>query len=205
MALGFIVYYGLTAQYSLMLMSELQLSPQSAFVHVILFNLGMLVGVIVTGMIANRRGVIVALVAPALLMVPALPLFVGWVPGLLGVGAFLGGALGVGYSGVTPVLTTSLFPVHVRARAIGIVYHAGALIAAFVPWGIAELSASAHMPLSMAIAMVCGIGLVAMATAVIVLRNDLAPGDAFSHAQQASGGVVRSRSTSAASADRLVA
>src|SRR5580704_1519316 len=165
----------------------------------------MLVGVVVTGIAANRRGVIFALVAPALLMVPALPLFVGWVPGLLGVGAFLGGALGVGYSGVTPALTTSLFPVHIRARAIGLVYHAGALIAAFVPWGIAKLSSSAHVPLSTAIAIVCGIGLVAMAAAVIALRHDLAPGDAPSHSQHASGVVLRTRSTSAATEDRLVA
>src|SRR5580704_5050547 len=130
----------------------------------------MLVGVVVTGIAANRRGVIFALVAPALLMVPALPLFVGWVPGLLGVGAFLGGALGVGYSGVTPALTTSLFPEHVRARAIGIVYHAGALIAAFVPWGIAELAAHTHMELSSAVALVCGVALVAMSAAVVALR-----------------------------------
>jgi MFS transporter, SHS family, lactate transporter len=205
MALGFIVYYGLTAQYSLMLMSELQLSPQSAFVHVILFNVGMLVGVIATGIIANRRGMIFALVTPALLMVPALPLFVGWVPGLLGVGAFLGGALGVGYSGVTPALTTSLFPAHVRARAIGLVYHAGALIAAFVPWGIAALSASAHVPLSTGIAAVCGVGLVAMAAAVFALRHELAPDDATSQSQQSSGDVARSRSTDADTSERLVA
>ena len=100
-----------------------------------LFNAGMLVGVIAAGFVASRWGVIVALVAPALLMVPALPLYVGMVPGnwRSRSAPFLGGALGVGYSGVTPVLTTSLFPVHVRARAIGLVYHVGALFAAFVP------------------------------------------------------------------------
>jgi hypothetical protein len=61
------------------------------------------------------------------------------------IGAFLGGALGVGYSGVTPVLTTSLFPAHVRARAIGVVYHVGALIAAFVPTLIPWLAARTGM------------------------------------------------------------
>ena len=35
-ALGFIVYYGLTAQYSLMLMTDLKFSPQDAFVAVII-------------------------------------------------------------------------------------------------------------------------------------------------------------------------
>ncbi len=173
MALGFIVYYGLTAHYTLLQLTELGLDERSAFVNVIIFNLGMLVGVVCAGIVASRYGVIAALVVPALLMVPALPLFVGAVPELIGVGAFLGGMLGVGYSGVTPVLTTSLFPAHVRARAIGIVYHAGALLAAFVPWGIPKISAATGMPLSTTIAVVVGIGLVAMASAVFALRKQL--------------------------------
>ena len=76
---------------------------------------------------------IAALVAPALLWCPRCRCIVGVSAACSSLGAFLGGALGVGYSGVTPVLTTSLFPAHVRARAIGIVYHVGALLAAFVP------------------------------------------------------------------------
>jgi SHS family lactate transporter-like MFS transporter len=133
----------------------------------------MLVGVIAAGSIANRWGVIAALVAPALAMVVAMPLFVGVSPGLMSVGAFLGGALGVGYSGVTPVLTTSLFPEHVRARAIGIVYHAGALIAAFVPAGIPWISAQTGMSLQLTIGLVVGAGLVAMSIAVLALRHRL--------------------------------
>ncbi|HEY3801264.1 MAG TPA: MFS transporter [Kofleriaceae bacterium] len=177
-ALGFIVYYGLTAQYNLMLQTDLHLTAQHAFIDVIIFNLGMLVGVVVTGMVASRRGVIVALVAPALLMLPFIPMYIGWVPGFVGVGAFLGGALGVGYSGVTPVLTTSLFAPEIRARAIGFVYHLGALIAAFVPWAIAEVSAHAKVPLSTVIGAVAAVGLVAMAAAVISLRRYLVPGAA---------------------------
>ena len=109
-------------------------------------------------------------------MVPFIPLFVGWVPGLVGVGAFLGGALGVGYSGVTPVLTTSLFAPEIRARAIGFVYHLGALIAAFVPWAIAEVSAHEQLPLATVIAIVAAFGLVAMSASVIALRRYLVPG-----------------------------
>jgi SHS family lactate transporter-like MFS transporter len=177
-ALGFIVYYGLTAQYTLMLINDVKISPKDAPLYLIIFNVGMLVGVVATGSVASRFGVIVALVAPALLMVPFLPLFVGWVPGLVGVGAFLGGALGVGYSGVTPVLTTSLFAPEIRARAIGFVYHLGALIAAFIPWAIAEISAHAKLPLSTVIGAVGAIGLVAMAASVLALRNKLVPGSA---------------------------
>ena len=173
MALGFIVYYGLTAHYTLMLRTEHGLSVSGAMLDVIVFNLGMLFGVIAAGWVANRYGVVTALVAPALLMIPAIPLYVGAVPALLPLGAFLGGALGVGYSGVTPVLTTSLFPEHVRARAIGIVYHAGALIAAFVPTAIATLEAHTELTLSGAIGIVAGVGLLGMSLAVLALRKRL--------------------------------
>jgi SHS family lactate transporter-like MFS transporter len=176
MALGFIVYYGLQTQYSVMLMGDHGLSESDAWSNVIVFQLGMLVGVVCAGWIANRFGVVTALVAPALLMVPCLPLYVGAVPALIPLGAFLGGALGVGYSGVTPVLTTSLFPEHVRARAIGLVYHAGALIAAFIPTVIAAVVEHTTLDLSTAMAIVAGIGLVAMSAAVLVLRKRLVSG-----------------------------
>ena len=171
MALGFIVYYGMVTPYP-GIHAEVGAMP-SLWSNMIWFNVGMLVGVVAAGWVANRFGVIVALVTPALLMVPALPLYVGAAPGLMPLGAFLGGALGVGYSGVTPVLTTSLFPDHVRARAIGIVYHVGALLAAFVPAFIPWLAEASGMTLSLTVAIVVGAGLVAMSAAVIALRGDI--------------------------------
>ncbi len=174
MALGFAVYYGMTTSYAALHFKLGLASPgPQAWLDLIYFNIGMLVGVVATGWVANRFGVIAALVAPALLMVPALPLFVGAAPGLLPLGAFLGGALGVGYSGVTPVLTTSLFPDHVRARAIGFVYHAGALLAAFVPTLIPWLVERTGMSLAHTIAIVCGAALVLMSAAVLLLRRDI--------------------------------
>ena len=185
MALGFIVYYGMTTSH---IGLHLELAACGAegraacigaavlgWASQIWFNVGMLVGVIAAGWVASRFGVIAALVVPALLMVPAMPLFVGACPGRSTVGAFLGGALGVGYSGVTPVLTTSLFPEHVRARAIGIVYHAGALLAAFVPTLIPWLVEDHRHALSTTVLIVVGGGLVAMSAAVLALRRDLAP------------------------------
>jgi SHS family lactate transporter-like MFS transporter len=171
MGLGFLVNYGHTVAYMPMLVGELGLSINSAWFDVILFNVGMLFGVVAAGWVANRFGVIVALVTPALLMVPALPLYIGAVPALLPLGAFLGGALGVGYSGVTPVLTTSLFPEHVRGRAIGIVYHVGAMIGAFAPIAITSLATKTPLLLSSSIALVAGTALVAMSIAVLALRN----------------------------------
>jgi SHS family lactate transporter-like MFS transporter len=172
MALGFVVYYGMvTTQMGLHLAAGL--TQADGWLGMIWFNAGMLVGVVGAGWVANRFGVIAALVTPALLMVPALPLFVGTVPSAMPIGAFLGGMLGVGYSGVTPVLTTSLFAPHVRARAIGIVYHVGALLAAFVPTLIPWLVSTTGMTLPHVVMLVVGIGLVAMSAAVLALRSSI--------------------------------
>lgn len=188
MGLGFLVYYGLSATYVPMLITERGVSLSTAWFDVIMFNIGMLVGVIAAGAVANRYGVVVALVAPALLMVPALPLYVGAVPALLPLGAFLGGALGVGYSGVTPVLTTSLFPEHVRGRAIGIVYHVGAMIGAFAPVAISTLAKETSLSLSTSLVIVTGSSLIAMSAAVLALRNRLAvPTGAVAEREPASG------------------
>ena len=183
MALGFVVYYGMTTSYMGIHFELAKCAPtdgaclgaaaSAGYVDLIWFNVGMLVGVIGAGWVANRWGVIAALVVPALTMVLFMPLFVGVSPGLMSVGAVLGGAFGVGYSGVTPVLTTSLFPEHVRARAIGIVYHAGALIAAFVPAAIPWLSKESGMSLQLTVGLVVGGGLIVMALAVLALRGRL--------------------------------
>jgi MFS transporter, SHS family, lactate transporter len=173
MALGFVVYYGMVTTH-LGLHVAAGLSIADGWLGQIWFNVGMLIGVIGAGWVASRFGIITALVAPALLMVPALPLFVGMSPGYMAIGAFLGGALGVGYSGVTPVLTTSLFPAHVRARAIGIVYHVGALLAAFVPSLIPWLVSVTGMSLQTTVLLVVGSGLVLMAAAVLSLRKHIA-------------------------------
>jgi MFS transporter, SHS family, lactate transporter len=182
MALGFVVYYGMVTSH-MGIHFELANCGKDAkciaatynhgWTNQIIFNVGMLVGVVIAGWIANRYNVIAALVVPALAMVPALPLFVGMSPSGMWMGAFLGGMLGVGYSGVTPVLTTSLFPAHVRARAIGIVYHCGAFIAAFVPTMIPWIVKTAHISLANTVMIVVGVGLVVMSAAVLVLRSYL--------------------------------
>jgi SHS family lactate transporter-like MFS transporter len=156
-----------------MLIGELGFDKNTATTAVILFNVGMLVGVVCAGAVANRFGLIAAIVAPALLMVPALALYVGWFPVLRPLGAFLGGALGVGYSGTTPVLTTSLFPEHVRGRAIGFVYHVGAMIGALAPLSTTGLAEATDLPLSASITIVAGSALVLMSVAVIVLRREI--------------------------------
>ncbi|MCU1276827.1 MAG: major facilitator superfamily 1, partial [bacterium] len=164
MGCGFGAYYGLTGLYPTLL-DALGHTPSEVAHYVMIFNLGMMGGAIVTGILAAKKGVARAVAVPALASLPFLPLYVGAVPALLGVGAFFGGGLAVGFTGVTPLFLTGLFPPEVRARAVGVVYHVGALFAAFVPTSMAFLVQHAHVPLPRAIlvvAVACELGLVAL-------------------------------------------
>lgn len=156
MALGFGAYYGLTASHATLLKVDLGLTPARAGDIIAVFNVGMMVGAILCGFTASRRGVVVAVMVPALLVLPALPLFVGRWEGHLVLGAFLGGMFGAGYSGVTPLLLTSLFPAEIRARCVGLAYHVGACIAAFVPPAITLLVEKRGLRLGDAITYVAG-------------------------------------------------
>jgi SHS family lactate transporter-like MFS transporter len=81
-------------------------------------------------------------------MVPLVPLYVGAAPGLLHLGAFLGGAIGVGFCGVTPYFLTSLFPADIRARSVGLVYNLGAIPAAFISAAVAALARYSDLSLA---------------------------------------------------------
>jgi SHS family lactate transporter-like MFS transporter len=140
MALGFAAYYGLTSQYPTLLQTQLHLDVPHVSGLVTRFNVGMMLGAIGCGALAARRGSRVAIILPALATLVVLAAYVGWVPGLLSAGAWVCGAVGAGYAGVTPLLLTRLFPARIRARSIGLVYHTGAVIAALVPTAIAALS-----------------------------------------------------------------
>ena len=140
MALGFGAYYGLSGLYPTLLAGDLALGGGSIAALVAVFNVGMLGGSIVAGVVAARRSVAVAIAVPALASIAFLPLYVGAVPALMPLGALAGGALGAGFCGVVPMLLTSLWGTEVRARFVGIVYHLGAFFAAFVPFGIAAMA-----------------------------------------------------------------
>lgn len=168
MALGFGVYYGLTTAYTPMLAREFGLGPEDRWTLLVLFNVGMLAGAVGTGWAARRFGVLPAIVVPAVAMLPALPLYVGAVPQLLGVGAVLGGLLGVGFTGVVPLLLTDLFAAEGRARCVGLVYHVGAFAAAFVPPLVTALAEHGGLSLGAAIALVGGTFEVLLAGALLL-------------------------------------
>ncbi len=169
MACGFGVYYGMAGNYPLLLHTELDAGTRVASLAA-LFNIGMLAGAVLTGWLAGRRGVMFAVVLPALIMIPLLPLYVGAAPGWLDLGAFLGGAVGVGFCGVTPFLLTSIFPPEVRARSVGLVYNLGAIPAAFVTTGIAALAQSTSLSLAASIALTVGALELLLVTAILVAR-----------------------------------
>jgi SHS family lactate transporter-like MFS transporter len=172
MGLGFGAYYGLTGMYPTLL-TDAGLDPVALARLVALFNVGMLVGSVLCGSLASRVGVARAVAVPALLSLVFLPLYVGWRPSLLWLGALGGGAFGAGFCGITPLFLTSLFPAEIRARAVGIVYHAGAFLAAFVPTGVAALS-ERGLPLSTAILLtagICELGLVLLLMAPKMMRS----------------------------------
>lgn len=130
MGMGFAAYYALTGMYPVLLVNELGVAPAQMAALSAWFFFGMLVGVMVTGFLAHRVGIPRAVAVPAVLTVLVLPLYLGAVPSLLAVGAFLTGMMGVGWSGITPMFLTELFPAEVRGRAVGVVYHVGACIGA---------------------------------------------------------------------------
>jgi MFS transporter, SHS family, lactate transporter len=148
MAAGLGAYYALTTLYPTILESELHFGSARVGGLVALFYGGMLAGAITTGIIAARRGVSLAIVVPALLALPVLPLYVSGLP----IGALLGGAFGVGFCGVVPLLLTQLFPAEQRARLVGLSYHIGAALAAPVPVAIAWFSRATSTPLSKTVA-----------------------------------------------------
>lgn len=166
MTLGFSVYYAFTSLYPTMLAVEHRLDAGAITFLIACFNVGMLVGAVLLGPLAAKRGVRFAIAIPSLLVLPVLPFYVGAVPALLPIGAFLTGALGVGWAGVVPMTLTGLFPVHVRARAVGLVYHAGAFFAAFVPTTIAVVAERGGVTFATSIALVAGGSLVVLLAAL---------------------------------------
>lgn len=184
MAAGLAAYYALTAVYPKLLASFSFDDTKRAW-HIAVFNIGMMVGAVICGFIAMRRSVALAIIVPTVAMAICTPLYVGWNMELLMLGAFLGGVFGAGYSGTTPLLLTSLFPDHLRAKSVGLVYHLGALPAAFVPMFVAWLVERHGLSLSMSMGLVIAFSVLALATLVLFgpdeVRAKPASGEAVAH------------------------
>lgn len=165
---GFIAYYALVSLYPLMLSRERGLDAAAAAGIVVWFNVGMLVGAPLNGLVFARWGARGALAVPALVTPALLPLYLGHAPAALPLGAFLMGAVAAGTSGCTPALLARLFPAALRGRASGLVYHLGALLASPTPAIVAAL-ADRNLTDTVAAAMVAVTVAAEVALAALVL------------------------------------
>ena len=168
MAFNFGGYYGLTSLYAVLLKTELGMTTQGVSVLVSLFNVGMLLGTAACGALASRLGVAKAVAIAAFGMLPFLALYVGMVPGLLWLGALAGGLFGAAPPGIAPLLLTSLFPASIRGKCVGLVFHVGAFLAAFIPTGMAALVEHKGFTHAQVIMTVGGVCLVAMAVSLFL-------------------------------------
>jgi SHS family lactate transporter-like MFS transporter len=100
------------------------------------FNIGAIVGTAGWGRLSEtglgRRG---AVTITIVLGITSLPLYLhADDPLLMGIGALMMGAFGMGIWGMAPAYTTERFPTSVRGVGPGFCYHAGAAIGAFMPY-----------------------------------------------------------------------
>jgi SHS family lactate transporter-like MFS transporter len=158
--LEFATYYAMTVSYPSLLTTQLHLDSSAVGRYVKLFNLGMLVGSLICGWVAARRGAVSTLLIVTVALLPVLPAYVGYFPQLLAGGSLLAGFFGAGNTGTTPLLLTQLFPEHVRARCLGIVYHVGAAVGAIAPTIVAALSTRLRWGLPGAMSLVPAVSLV---------------------------------------------
>jgi len=172
-ALGFAGYYAISSIYPTFLTKELGMSSAGSSQLVSIFNVGMLIGAVGSGYLASRWSPPLAILLSSALTLVVLPVYVGWVPGQLAIGAFLGGMFGGGYAGVMPLLLTSMFPARVRARAIGFVVHIGACFAAFAPTLIAYLAEHQGLTFAQSIAYVTGALQLTLVISLILRPKDV--------------------------------
>ncbi|MBS2016378.1 MAG: MFS transporter [Deltaproteobacteria bacterium] len=177
MAVGFGAYYGLTGLYPTMLRVELGYDDGGVARLVALFNIGMLLGSIAVGVLAAKRGPTLALAIPAALATLTIPVYTGLAsssPLALAAGAVLGGGIGCGVCGATPMVLTDLFPAEVRARLVGLVYHVGACFAAFVPMATAAFAKKAQVSFGVSITVIagaCELGVVLLVAGPALVRR----------------------------------
>lgn len=110
---------------------------------VMIFNAGMLCGSLSCGALSERVGrrLAIALYAGCTLLAAPLYLFSS-APAAVALGAFLGGFVGVGWTGATPSYLSEHFPTRLRGLGVGTAYHIGALVGALAPVVIPALHRS---------------------------------------------------------------
>jgi putative MFS transporter len=131
------VYYSVNFWYPTFLIQN----NRPVLPYLVAFNIGAIVGTATWGRLSEtrlgRRG---AVTITLLVGMASLPLYLhATTPLLLGLGALLMGAFGMGVWGMAPAYTNERFPTAVRGVGPGFCYHAGAAIGAVMPWFLGRL------------------------------------------------------------------
>lgn len=131
------IYYSVNFWYPTFLRD----AGRPALPYLAAFNMGAILGTAVWGRLSEswlgRRGAVTITVA---LGIASLPLYLHAGGGLmLGIGALMMGAFGMGVWGMAPAYTVERFPTEVRGVGPGFCYHAAAAIGAVMPYVLGEL------------------------------------------------------------------
>jgi SHS family lactate transporter-like MFS transporter len=133
MASNFIVAYSMTAMFATYLQKDLQLSPALVALPVMLLSIGQFGSGVVWGWVADRIGRRWAIILPAVIGLPLVPLYLftqnyTMIVVFFGVqGWFAGG----GIWSQAPAYLSERFPTEARATATGFCFHQGAIWGGF--------------------------------------------------------------------------
>ena len=131
------VYYSINFWYP----TFVRLSGRPVLPYLAAFNIGAIVGTAAWGRLSEtrlgRRGAVTITIVVGM---AALPLYLHATGSfILGFGALLMGAFGMGIWGMAPAYTSERFPTSVRGVGPGFCYHAGAAIGAVMPWVLGRM------------------------------------------------------------------
>jgi MFS transporter, SHS family, lactate transporter len=147
MASAFIVAYSITAMFATYLQKDLQLSPGLVALPVLLMSIGQFGSGVAWGWVADHLGRRWAMVLPALIGLPLVPLYLftrdyTMIVVFFGLqGWFAGGGI---WSQASSYLAER-FPTEVRATASGFCYHQGAIWGGLVGPVVAYFAISMHL------------------------------------------------------------
>jgi len=134
MASAFVVAYSITAMFATYLQKDLQLSPGLVALPVMLMSIGQFGSGVAWGWVADRLGRRWAMILPALIGLPLVPLYLfthnyAMIVVFFGLqGLFAGG----GIWSQAPSYLSERFPTEVRATGSVFCYHQGAICGGFV-------------------------------------------------------------------------
>jgi MFS transporter, SHS family, lactate transporter len=170
MASNFVVAYSMTGMFATWLQKDHGLSPALVALPVMLLSIGQFGSGIVWGWIADRIGRRWAIVLPAMLGIPIVPLYLfidsyALIVVFYGVQGWLAGG---GIWSQAPSYLTERFPTEVRATASGFCFHQGAIWGGFASPVVTYFALNWHLGFAIPMAIGTIGGLVSLLLALSV-------------------------------------